>query len=770
MSQPSSSQSNSRPTLALLIDAITGFQEPFWTGTMSAAEALGVNLISFVGETIHHAIGNRYAIQRNRIYDYANEASVDGVIFLGNSLGNHVSPDEYVAFCDRFKHLPRVSIGRTLPGMPAILVNNETGMHDIISHLIKEHGRRKIVHIRGPESSVDAIQRFNVYQATLQEHGIPFDPNYVIPGDFSPEAGDRGVEMILERKLEFDAIICANDYMAIGALRTAKQRGFRVPFDVSIAGFDDIAACQQTTPQLSTVRQPTEMLGQKAVEVLLDMIRGKRVTSDIFLPTEVVIRQSCGCATSGIQEVLPSDKTRVSAPLKSGKSALEILHAALCEASNLKPTTELGQKILPVLDEFRREVLDGTENLFIPALDTLLNKQIEARVDLANWQNIISHLRNLTVPSLPDDAQRVRAENLCHQARVLIGVMLERAKMNLNAEASEQRNRLNEVAQKLGTSFDMNELMSIAASEFRHLDIPGTLVSVYGDDGRNEQRAQLLLACVGNQVLQTGGRYEDYPASEFFPKDLLPSDRPFYLVAQSLHYQEESLGFLALEAGSKDGSIYEAIFTQLRSSIKGALLLAQSRHAEAGLKRQNDQIHSLVLPMVEAIGQVSEISHNKMQSIRQLAKTTEISSQKIEETNREIGNVSTNMHKIAEMLTVIDEISATVDLLGINAAIESAHAGSFGRGFGVIAGEIRKLSESTKQNATDISNALGQVGSSISDSVTTGHESLQTFEEVATGVTDVLGALEMIIEKMEALSNLSQEILKVMNSFSQEAS
>jgi len=764
MSHPSPFQGKSRPTIALIVDALTGFQEPVWTGTMDAAEALGVNLISFVGETYLRATGNKYAIQRNRIYEYANESTVDGVIFLGNSLGNHASAEEYTAFCDRYRNLPRVSIGRPMPGMPTVLVNNETGMHDIIVHLIKVHGRRKIAHIRGPEASIDAVQRFNVYKATLQEHGIPFDPNYVIPGDFSPEGGERGFEMILERKLEFDAVVGANDYMAIGAMRAAKHHGFRVPFDISIVGFDDISACQQTTPQISTVRQPIDTLAGKAVEVLLDMIQGKQVASEIFLPTEIVIRQSCGCAISGIQEVLPSVKTNASAPLKSGKSALETLHSAVCKASNLDAAGGLGQKLLPLLDHFRQEVLDGTDNLFIPALDLLLNKLLEEKESLSNWQNIISNLRNFVMPSLTKETPRTRAENLFNQARVLIGVMAERAQVSLNTEANEQRRTLNDVAQKLGTSFDLQELMAIAASDFKRLGIQGSLVSIYGDDGRNNQRAQLLLASMGNRVAQTGSQYEDYPAQQFFPKELLPKDRPFYLVAQALHFQEESIGFLALEAGPRNGSIYEALFAQLCSSIKGALLFAQSRHAEAGLKRQNDQVQALVLPMVEAIQQVSEISHTKMQSIRSLTKITEISSQKIGETNREIGNVSTNMRKIAEMLTMIDGISATVDLLGINAAIESAHAGNLGRGFGIIAGEIRKLSESTKQNAADIANALKHVSQSIDDSVTTGHESLQTFEDVASGVTDVLSALEIIIDKMEALSNLSQEILKVMDS------
>jgi LacI family transcriptional regulator len=178
-----------------------------------------------------------------------------------------------------------------------VTADNLAGSVAIVSHLIDEHGARRIYYVDGPEDAPDALQRRLGLEHVLREH-----PEVKVTGSttgrFNVETGLAAGERILaEARSDLpDAVVAANDQMAIGVMRVLVRAGIRVPEQVAVVGFDDISASDLYEPQLTTVHQPMRTLGERACARLMERVAKPGLPPQVqTLPTELVIRHSCGC-------------------------------------------------------------------------------------------------------------------------------------------------------------------------------------------------------------------------------------------------------------------------------------------------------------------------------------------------------------------------------------------------------------------------------------------------------------------------------------------
>jgi LacI family transcriptional regulator len=175
------------------------------------------------------------------------------------------------------------------------LADNTGGMTALAGHLTEHHRYRRLCFVAGPKDAPDAAERYSAFeQAATASPGTGIDQ--IIHGDFSEDSGVAAARILLGRSSLPDAVVCANDQMAIGVLRELQRAGVRVPADVAVTGFDDVYASQVIDPPLTTVSQPFRELGNRATRRLLDRIAepGLAPRAEV-LPTHVVIRASCGC-------------------------------------------------------------------------------------------------------------------------------------------------------------------------------------------------------------------------------------------------------------------------------------------------------------------------------------------------------------------------------------------------------------------------------------------------------------------------------------------
>lgn len=181
----------------------------------------------------------------------------------------------------------------TLAKANNLYIDNKVAMHKVIYYLY-EQGHRKIAFLSGPSDSYSAIKRFKGYLTALEELGLEYNADLVVEGDFTIKDASKAVERLIERKVEFTAMACCNDLMALGAYEKFEEMGIKIPDDISIIGFDGIETTKLVRPRLTTVIQPNREMGRESANVLIDVIEGKRKKTgkDIMFETELKIRDS----------------------------------------------------------------------------------------------------------------------------------------------------------------------------------------------------------------------------------------------------------------------------------------------------------------------------------------------------------------------------------------------------------------------------------------------------------------------------------------------
>ncbi|MFF2774055.1 LacI family DNA-binding transcriptional regulator [Streptomyces sp. NPDC058052] len=225
-----------------------------------------------------------------RIARYLGGGHVDGA--LAFSLHDE---DELAGVLRRAK-IPTVLGGRPTdgigPDMPYVDCDNRGGAREAV-RLLVDRGCRAVAHLAGPRDQTSAVDRALGYGDAL---GDP-DPGLLCHGDFTAESGARTMAELLDRRPDVDGVFAANDLMASGALRVLRERGLRVPEDVAVVGFDDVASiAERTEPPLTTVRQDIEGMGRLMVRLLMRLLNdvgsGTSAPDPLITPTTLVRRAS----------------------------------------------------------------------------------------------------------------------------------------------------------------------------------------------------------------------------------------------------------------------------------------------------------------------------------------------------------------------------------------------------------------------------------------------------------------------------------------------
>jgi DNA-binding LacI/PurR family transcriptional regulator len=216
---------------------------------------------------------------------YVRSGAVDGVVIV-----SHHTSD---ALIDRIAASVPVVYG----GRPArvrdddyyVDVDNVAGARQATEYLLGA-GHRRIASISGPVSMRAGVDRVEGFRAALADAGL--EPVVIEAGDFTADGGAAAMQRILDSGAEFDALFCASDLMARGAIRVLERAGLRVPADVALVGFDDSPVATAVQPNLTTVRQPSRGQGEKMADVLLALLAGGRPDRVTVLDTELVVRDS----------------------------------------------------------------------------------------------------------------------------------------------------------------------------------------------------------------------------------------------------------------------------------------------------------------------------------------------------------------------------------------------------------------------------------------------------------------------------------------------
>lgn len=267
----------------LLTNLHNDFFGPLLSGIETVVRSRGYNLL------VATTISGTQSEQRLPLGPH----NTDGLLVFADSVQDDDLAELYA------RSFPVITIHRTPPPgvkLPCVTVENKAATRKLVEHLIEAHGRRRIVLMQGPPKQEDAYWREAGYRAALEACGLPFDPGLVLRGEFDRQIAYASLDEYLRSgKADFDAVFAGDDDAAVGVLDALQTNGRRVPEDVAVAGFDDQSLAAFLNPPLTTVRAPTERVGQIAAANIFELIAGRPVEAVTLLPTELVLRRSCGC-------------------------------------------------------------------------------------------------------------------------------------------------------------------------------------------------------------------------------------------------------------------------------------------------------------------------------------------------------------------------------------------------------------------------------------------------------------------------------------------
>ena len=583
----------SRPTVGVLLAEMGGWYGlPLLSGIEEAADRQDANIIYLVGASLEAAETGRTAIFR-----LARPERLNGLI-LHADLARHRSDEEIHQFCQQFAPLPLIGYALTTPEMPSVLADSYNGMHQLVTHLVKDHGYRKLAFIHGPAGQMEADERFHAFQDVLLMHGLTINPEWVARGDFSQESGRAAMEALLAHgRPQFEAVVAANDNMAVGALQVLHERGLRVPDDLALTGFDDTTESKLLSVPLTTVRQTFFASGQQSLISALRRIYGETLPNQILVPTSLVVRRSCGCVGEGMRQAaaqaVPGTTGSVQILKALTPQAVDHLVAAAGERTDddtvwgadarrfdmRTPMTETWNALLSDLESEKN-------HRFLAAFATALQQLQIVRHDPMIWHEVVSALRNFIRPYLNDAQLVLRVENLLQQARLLVNETSLRSQSQRRGRIDRLDQLLQKLTYSLATALNLDAVAETMAEHLPQMGIEALYLALYDVEGADPTPTTAHLTLQfdhGKGAHLTEG--ESFPIIQILPPAIFPPQERSTFVVMPLTVGERQLGYMTVRVGPIDWEIYPRLRDLFSSTIFRIVLEEQQREAQNQMER-----------------------------------------------------------------------------------------------------------------------------------------------------------------------------------------
>lgn len=543
-----------------MLDAIAG-----------AAEHADCDLVCFVGGLDANDFPSP---RRDHPLAYASAENLDGVLVV--SLGNFLTSHQIAQAMAPLASLPMCAIAVRWDEYTSVEVDNDIGVYLGVEHLIKVHGRRRIACIRGPENSAEAQTRYAAYRRALAEHGLSFDPNLVITGDFVIASGRDAVRSLLDdRRVEFDAIVAANDSMALGAMRELIRREIGVPEQVAVLGFDDMPEARHAQPPLSTVRQPIAEHAEVAFEQLLAQVRGERVPTKLIIPSELVLRRSCGCLEAARR---PASSPPTPSRWRTKQSYQDLVRRWFQPVAHYLSAGDPHRHatLLALLIEGASAQRPSHG---LRALGRELDRASREDFDMLRALPIVREIEGLALRDLAGTDKCKLVLDLCGDLGALIAETVGRQEATLKHLDERLFSLLLRNQRALAETVSLREVQQCLADCLGSFGIDSCFLCLYEGDTIPASTARVMLAASPSREIEIPARGVAFSTKKVLPDDFMPCDRRSALIQYPLFLAETGArGYVVIERGAVGGFVHDALAQQIFGSYRRIELMDRLIH------------------------------------------------------------------------------------------------------------------------------------------------------------------------------------------------
>jgi DNA-binding LacI/PurR family transcriptional regulator len=576
-----------RTNIGVFVDTLDqDYQQQIVLGIDAEARSLDLDVTCFAGgvldapEPVHR--------QANGAYALCSERRIDALVVLSGTLSNYSGMESLSRYMGRFMRLPVCSIGGALAGAVEVAVDNRAGVRQALTHLAQTCGRRRIAFVKGPPGNDEAQERFQVYKEAVDDLRLANEVELVVEGDFLEPSGARAIKTLLDdRRLGFDALMCASDLMAIGAMRALAERKVAVPQKVAVVGFDDIQAARFAAPSLATVRQPLYEQGRRALREVVARLSEKDLPGRVFLDATFIPRESCGARslasfTSGLTSMLADPE--LLEPLRFEEAYRHALPRILADVRRVieeagfdcepgLPETLLVQAATDIQGR-RRGLLQGQS--FVSFLEDVVGQMDQSpSTDVSAWQEVIAVMRRHFSLCLRQDPKwRRSADEMWHMARSSVSLLAERSQARRWLAETALSRTLRIAGTRLINTTSWAELGEVVSDTLNRLGVPGCFVALEQADGGHRG----LLAVRDRQ-----SSYDfdgSFSSERLVPEAMAARPRRATWLLEPLVLMQRRLGYVVFETGPLEGRVYAALRDHLSAAIGGLLAAESSRLSE----------------------------------------------------------------------------------------------------------------------------------------------------------------------------------------------
>ena len=571
------------------------------------ARELNVNLINFLGGSLNPNFTfsqYKYQYQCNVAFNFAHNPHVDGIILASGILASFLDSTDFFDFYSQFKPLPMVSLGVNISELPSVYTDNVTIFNQLVSHLIQIHGCQKIGFISGPSSNFDGFDRYLGYTSALSENHITYQSDYVYIGDFTPLSAKEAVKTLIdERHIDFDAIVCANDSMALTVISELKKRKIIVPDQVIVTGCDNIPSSAYCVPSLTSIDQPLEDMAREAIHLLIKTIE-KQPTENIVIPSKIVYRESCGC------HIMPYSSIVSSLVFSSSDERSNRLTDNFLKKCSSSLPKEVTKALRPFVTFCYQLILTNKKDFESPYKP--VNLFFNALRQYLNSINIVLNLRNC-MTSLKKDLLRLSPTTvvLCYIDNIFDQITHELLNYLLDYYGL-QTERLNQnfsfIRQFLLTithniSDKEQQLQSIIPS-LMDCGISSCLIYLYdtsvkhnlSDNWKMPENIYLYMGYIDKEVIDPDKLPLKMASSELATYGFFERPNIYTSCIHPIFFGNEQLGIIVFEMDTQNYSLIDNLTVELGCALKLTSTFTTQRNAEKKLEElsQTDELTSLL--------------------------------------------------------------------------------------------------------------------------------------------------------------------------------